>query len=359
MPHLMSSLPRLRQKSCNAPQVSSIALQVDIQFTQKGIYLPELSLWLDPRDRCEHSWVSHGHSDHACGLHTTVIATPETLRVYRIRWPEDTEAPQELLPLAYGESVEWRGAVLTPFPASHILGAAQLLIEYGGERVVYTGDIKLREPICGSPTSVIPCDRLIIESTFGLPVYHFLSREAARERIVEFARECLDDGITPVFAGYPLGRGQEIAHVLCEAGIPTGIHGSIARMLPVYQAAGFAFPGWSPYDARQTSGKALVVVPDFRAMLEASGKNIRVAYVSGWAALDNARNRAGAEELIPYSDHADFEELLALVEGSGANHVDVVHGFTGDFARILNARGFHASAPREAAGRVDEAALDS
>jgi Cft2 family RNA processing exonuclease len=332
---------------------------VEIQFTPQGIYLPEISLWLDPREQCGHSWVSHGHSDHACGLHSTVIATPETLRVYRIRWPEDTETPQRLCPLPYGESMEFRGAVLTAFPASHILGAAQLLIEYRGERIVYTGDIKLREPICGVATTVIPCDRLIVESTFGLPIYHFLPREAARERIVAFARECLDDGITPVFAGYPLGRGQEIAHVLCEAGIPTGIHGSIARLLRVYQDAGFGFPGWSPYDARQTAGKALVIVPEFRAMLEASGKNMRVAYVSGWAALDNARNRAGAEELIPYSDHADFGELLALVEGSGAKHVDVVHGFTADFARILNARGIRAAAPREAASRADEAALES
>jgi Cft2 family RNA processing exonuclease len=166
-------------------------------------------------------------------------------------------------------------------------------------------------------------------------------------------------GITPGFVGYPLGRGQEVAHVLCHAGIPTGIHGAIARMIPVYEDAGFTFPGWSPYDARQTSGKALVVVPGFRATLEASGKNTRLAYVSGWAGLDNARNRSGAEELIPYSDHGDFEELLTLVEGTGARHVDVVHGYTEHFARILNARGIRAYAPREAAGRTDADVLDT
>ena len=157
------------------------------------------------------------------------------------------------------------------------------------------------------------CDRLIIESTFGLPIYRFLSREEARVRIVNFARECLEDGITPVFIGYPLGRGQEIAFTLCQAGFPTAIHGSIARMIPVYEEAGFTFPelvslrrqGNRRQSARRGAG--------FRAHLEASGKNTRLAYVSGWAAIDNARNRAGAEELIPYSDHADFDELLALV----------------------------------------------
>jgi Cft2 family RNA processing exonuclease len=332
---------------------------VEIQFSPQGIYLPDIDLWLDPQERCENSWISHGHSDHARGLHCTVIATPETLRVYRIRWPADGETPQTLRPLAYGESLEWNGSRLTAYPASHILGAAQLLIEFGGERVVYTGDIKLRPPICGVPTEVVACDRLVIESTFGLPIFRFLSQEEARDRIVAFAHECLEDGITPVFVGYPLGRGQEVSHVLCHAGVPTGIHGAIARMFPVYEDAGWTFPGWSPYDARQTSGKALVVVPGFRAFLEASGKNTRLAYVSGWAGLDNARNRAGAEELIPYSDHADFEELLALVQQSGARHVDVVHGYTEDFARILNQRGVDAYAPRAAAARTDTDVLDT
>ena len=123
---------------------------MDIRFTPRGIYLPAIDLWLDPQERCENSWISHGHSDHARGLHCTVIATPETLRVYRVRWPEEEQVPQVLQPLAYGESMEWRGARLTAYPASHIVGAAQLLIEFQGERIVYTGDIKLRDPICGS-----------------------------------------------------------------------------------------------------------------------------------------------------------------------------------------------------------------
>jgi len=169
--------------------------------------------------------------------------------------------------------------------AGHILGAAQLLIEWRGERVVYTGDIKLRPPLCGVEARPVPCDRLITECTFGLPVYHFLTREEARRGILSFARECLEDGIVPAFLAYPLGRGQEIVHVLCQAGIRTGVHGAIARYVPVYEAAGFACPGWELYDARNTAGKALVVAPGFSATLEARGPRYRVAYVSGWAAL--------------------------------------------------------------------------
>jgi Cft2 family RNA processing exonuclease len=318
------------------------------------MYLPDIDLWLDPQVPRPNAWLSHGHSDHARGLHSCAVATPETLRIYRLRWPEEEGCPQTFRALAYGESLDWNGARLTAYPASHIVGAAQLLVEHRGERLVYTGDIKLRAPICGATTQVVPCDHLIIESTFGLPIYKFLDREQAIERIVRIARECLDDGCTPVFMGYPLGRGQEAAWVLCQAGIPTAVHGAIGRLVPIYQAAGYDFPGLMPYVARETEGKALVVVPNFRAQIEASGKNMRLVYVSGWASLDNARMRAGAEALVPYSDHADFDELLAIVEGTGARRVDVVHGYTEALCRVLSAKGIDARAPRAAAARLDE-----
>ena len=327
---------------------------MDIRFQPDGIYLADIDLWLDPQARCESAWLSHAHSDHARGLHCEVFATPATMRLYRLRWPEDESQPQRLHSVNYGESFEWNGARLTVYPASHIVGAAQLLIDWRGERVVYTGDIKLRAPICGAATEPVRCDRLIVESTFGLPVFHFLSASEAAARIVAFARECLEDGVTPVFAGYPLGRGQEIVHVLCRAGIPAGVHGAIARLLPVYEEAGYDFSGWSPYNARDTNGKALVVVPTFRAHIEASGKDVRMAYVSGWAALDNARTRSGAEELIPYSDHGDFEELLELVDRTGAREVDVVHGYAEPLAHVLRSRGIDARAQREAMARPDE-----
>lgn len=318
-------------------------MQVD--FRPRGIHLPEVDLWLDCTEDCWNTWISHAHSDHAHGLHGRIFGTPDTLGIYRERVPTAPDDCPECTEMHFGEPVSYHGARLTAYPASHILGAAQLLIEYKGGRLVYTGDIKLRDPLCGSPTEIVACDRLIIESTFGLPIYRFLGREQARGSITGFAQECLAEGITPVFVGYPLGRGQEIVHVLCEAGIPAAVHGSIARFIPWYKRAGYRFEGWEPYENGATDGKALVVVPDLRNYLQASGRNIRIAYVSGWAALDNARTRAGAEALIPYSDHADFEELLQIVNRSGAREVDVVHGYAEPFARILRERGLDARAP--------------
>ena len=327
---------------------------MQLEFRDTGIYLADIDLWLDNTEPCAATWISHGHSDHARGCHGKVIGTPATLRIYRMRlFLNQGDQEPEPLPLPFGESLDWNGARLTAYPAGHILGAAQLLIEYRSERLVYTGDIKLRSPLCGEATRVIPCDRLIIESTFGLPIYRLLGREQAIDRIISFARACLSEGVSPAFIGYPLGRGQEIVYVLCQAGIPTAVHGAIARFIPVYEDCGYTFPGWEPYEARAIHGKALAVVPTHGSALEASGKDIRLAYVSGWAALDNARNRSGAEELIPYSDHGDFDELLTMVTESGAKHTDVVHGYTVPFSRILQSRGFSASAPHRASARTN------
>jgi Cft2 family RNA processing exonuclease len=327
---------------------------MELQYSREGIYVAAIDLWLDPQNSQGAAWISHAHSDHARHYSRTVIGTGISLELYRMRWPAKEEWGQELRVLEYGEEMEWRGARLRCIPAGHILGAAQLLIEYGGERLVYTGDIKKKAPLCGRETEVVECDHLIVESTFGLPVYRFLTREQAREEIAGFARECLEEGATPVFLGYPLGRGQEIVGALTGAGIRTAVHGAIAKYIPVYERAGVEFGDWEPYEARDLKGKALVVVPGMRRQLEATGVDVRVAYVSGWARVANARLRAGAEKLIAYSDHAGYDELLELVEGTKARRVDVVHGYTEVFAGILRERGIEAEAPAGARGRASE-----
>ncbi|MBY0503783.1 MAG: MBL fold metallo-hydrolase [Bryobacteraceae bacterium] len=325
-----------------------------VRFTAAGIHILEIDLWLDPRQPVAHAWFSHAHADHASGRPQQVWATSRTLELYRIRWPITTSVDQKLIPLAFGIPIEWNGAKLTAWPAGHIIGAAQLCVEKDGYRLVYTGDLKLNQPICGVKTISIECDRLIIESTFGLPIYHFLSHTEARHRILSFAQETLAEGATPVFLGYPLGRGQEIAHVLATAGIPTSVHGAMHKFLPAYEAEGYSFPGVEPYSAQTDPSRALVVVPGMRDYLEARGE-VRVAYVSGWAALANARTRANAHELIPYSDHASFTELLDLVAASGASQIDIVHGYAEPFAHILRGRGYHAQAATAQMSREEDA----
>ena len=107
-----------------------------VDYTPEGIRLPEIDLWLDPDVPVPAAWLSHAHSDHARGIHDTVIATSITAQIYRHRWPLPPERSQQVFTLNPNQSMEWNGAALTSRQAAHILGAAQLLVEFQGERLV-------------------------------------------------------------------------------------------------------------------------------------------------------------------------------------------------------------------------------
>src|SRR3954468_4926727 len=104
---------------------------MQVEFHEAGIFLPEIDLWLDKTDPCSATWISHGHSDHARGCHGKVIGTSTTLRFYKMRlWLGENAAEPYENPLEFGKSIDWNEARLTAYPASHILGASQLLVEY-------------------------------------------------------------------------------------------------------------------------------------------------------------------------------------------------------------------------------------
>ena len=63
-------------------------------------------------------------------------------------------------------------------------------------------------------------------------------------------------------------------------------------------------------------------------------RRYRTVLVSGWAQDREFSRLFGADLAIPLSDHCDFEELVRVVERSGADQVYTVHGFSQDLASI-------------------------
>ena len=83
-------------------------------------------------------------------------------------------------------------------------------------------------------------------------------------------------------------------------------------------------------------------------------KRRRVIYLSGWALRAASRADFDADVRLPMSDHADFDELLEHVEEVAPEMVLTMHGYAGDFARILSNRGVQAVPLAEAAERRPE-----
>ncbi|MCA1850210.1 MAG: MBL fold metallo-hydrolase, partial [Acidobacteria bacterium] len=154
---------------------------------REGLYLPDLDLWLDadgPRERCV---ISHAHSDHIAE-HRAIVSTPETARIFQHR-----RGGAEVEMLRYGERRDYGRYALTMFPAGHCLGSAQVLVESGGERLVYTGDFKLRPNVAAESAVIVPCDTLVMESTFGDPQYRFPPDVATYARLYAAVDRALSD----------------------------------------------------------------------------------------------------------------------------------------------------------------------
>ena len=311
----------------------------------EGLHLPDLDLFLDPAVEVPVAVLSHGHADHARARAARIHATPETVAIAHARLGDT-----DYVAHPYGEPFELPAtdgttARITLLPSGHVLGAAMVLVESGAERLLYTGDVKLHASRTCAPATVPAVDTLICEATFGLPVFRFPAVGALEAQIADEARRSLDAGETPVFLGYALGKGPEVAKILEDAGIPVMLHGAVHRMVEIYRSFGIAYPSAVPYERGKVDGYALIVPPSAHSHpMLAALKRKRVVAVTGWALLDASYDRYGADVLIPLSDHADYDELLDLVTRTGASRVLTTHGFAAPLAYALGRRGLDAQA---------------
>jgi Cft2 family RNA processing exonuclease len=312
-----------------------------LEVRPRGLYAGAFDAYLDPREPAPRAILSHAHSDHAVAGHGEVWATPETLALYRRRHPEWNGVAGTL---RFGEAAESGPFRLSLLPAGHILGSAQVFFEEGGRSLLYTGDFKRRGSATATTAQTPEANVLLTETTFGLPVFRFPAREELAERLVASCRGALEEEKTPVLLAYALGKSQEAAAILDAAGIPAVFHGAAWKLLPEYAAAGFHFPLGRAYaDGPPGPGEALIVPPSCaRTPVVQKIKKRRVIYLSGWATRSASRADFDADVLLPISDHADFDELLAHVEEVRPQTVLMMHGYARDFARILSSRGVEA-----------------
>src|SRR5688572_31045665 len=106
---------------------------------RRGIHLPGPNLWLDPHDPQPVAFVTHGHADHV-QRHDQVFTTVATAAIMRLRGVTRCE----FRTLRYRERHQVGDASVTLYPAGHILGSAQVLVEWNDTRLLYSGDFKLR-----------------------------------------------------------------------------------------------------------------------------------------------------------------------------------------------------------------------
>ena len=312
-----------------------------LEVRPEGLFCPAFDAAVDPPVAARRAIVSHAHTDHAAPGHEEVWGTPETIAVYRRRNPEWNGEAREV---GYGERLERNGMTVELYPAGHVLGSAQVYFEREDRSLLYTGDFKRRLSQTAVPAAAPPAGILATESTFGLPVFRFPPTEVLEERLVAACHRSFEEKKTPVLLVYAFGKAQEVALALTRAGIPSVLHGAAWKLLPDFEAAGHSFPMSRAYETGPAQpGEALLVPPYCaRTPVVRNVKRRRIVYLSGWAVREASRADFDAEVLIPWSDHADFPELLAHVADVAPAKVVTMHGYSRDLARILAARGMDA-----------------
>ena len=315
---------------------------IEVRY-ERGVYLPNEDIWLDPWDAKPFAFVSHAHSDHIAP-HDEIIVSERTARLMQARMPGERREHV----LNFGEKQTIRGLDITLIPAGHIFGSAQFFLETKDGSLLYTGDFKLRPGRSAEPAEWRHAQTLIMETTFGLPRYRFPPTEQIVGQIVAFCRDALETDAVPVLLGYSLGKAQEILCALSEAGLKPMLHGSVHQMTRIYEQFGQSFCDYERYNANQVAGKVLICPPSTnRSRMLEKIKNKRVAMISGWAVDPNAIYRYQVDAAFPLSDHADYTDLLRYVELVQPERVLTLHGFAAEFARDLRERGIEAWALSE------------
>lgn len=289
-----------------------------------GIYLPDYRIGFDySGPHADHYFVSHAHADHMPrSAKIEAYATPPTAEFLKLRGFKGT-----VKPLPFHKKVETPHATVRFFPAGHILGSAMTYVETEEGSVLYTGDYRI-PAAAGTEGFEIPeqVDHFITEATFGMPLYRWPEREELDSMMSNFALDSLEDGFTPVFLGYSLGKSQEIMHILSELDHPMQVHGAGHKLCPVYEKYGINLGPYEAYDRDTAKGKILITPSSGLGSGFASGiSKKRIAYCSGWAALESRRTQLTVDRLIPLSDHLDFFELMKLCRRLEPKKVYITH----------------------------------
>ncbi|MEM7766622.1 MAG: ligase-associated DNA damage response exonuclease [Pseudomonadota bacterium] len=316
--------------------------------TPKGLYCPPGDFYIDPvRGAVDRAVVTHGHADHARAGHGAVLATPETLAIMAVRYGEAfAGTTQALTP---GETVSINGVTVGLSPAGHVLGSAQVVLDYRGLRMVCTGDYKRRrDPTCDRFEVVPGTHVFITEATFALPVFRHPDTSGEIARLLHSVETFPER--THLVGVYSLGKAQRVIAHLREAGYhdPLFIHGALEKLCALYESHGIPMGRLEPAtlekgqrgESEKFRGQIVLGPPSsFNDKWGRRFPDPLPTFASGWMSVRQRAKQSGVELPLIISDHADWDELTQTIADVDAEDVWITHGRGDALARWAELEG--------------------
>lgn len=294
------------------------------------------TLRLDPgRPGAGPAVVSHAHLDHLRGDGAHMSEPTRDFLAARLG-SVDAKA------MAMHKAQDIEGWEVTLHDAGHCLGAAMVQVE----DLLYTGDFS---PIAGFTTPgarPVPCETLVIESTYGDPRFTLPPRELVLASMGAWLDRVLPQGGVALGA-YQLGRAQELVAWMNRRGVVPAVTPDILALCDIYHRHGV------PLEHRAASadelygslapGAAMVVPRNHLLKGAAFARHLRegggkAAYVSGWCAVYSYHDKYDIDAQFPLTDHASFDQLLGFAAACRPKRVFTVLGRNQALAREIAAR---------------------
>lgn len=183
--------------------------------------------------------ISHAHLDHSGYVplmyvsgNSDVYATEPTFDLSRLLiedmlklekdihpfgLPEVNKMYSHAVPIPYGQKVSRGNSSFELRETGHVVGGSSVLVESGGKRLFYTGDVNLNgsRMLREMDLDIGDIDLLITESTYSQTEQ--MPRKESEQNLIEFANEILDQKGTLFIPSFSVERSQEIACVLKNA----------------------------------------------------------------------------------------------------------------------------------------------
>jgi putative mRNA 3-end processing factor len=306
-----------------------------ITVLPEGLYCEQGEFFIDPWRGVDTALITHAHSDHARYGSSHYMATRVSEGILKKRLGEGID----LQGVDYGEKRKLGNVWVSFHPAGHVLGSAQIRVEYKNEVWVVSGDYKR----CYDPTcalfEVVPCDTFITEATFGLPIYQWQSGEEVCRQIYHWWQS--DRNRPSLLFCYAFGKAQRILAELRKfTDQPVYVHGAVHVLTEIYRQVGVEMVETIPASEKPRDYKFkgdLVLAPPsgHRSSWMKRFQQPQTAFASGWMAVRGARRRRGYERGFVLSDHADWSGLVGTALQTRASKVYVTHGQSDVLSRYL------------------------
>lgn len=307
-----------------------------IALTAKGLYCKQGDFYIDPWRPVKQAVITHAHSDHAYRGHGRYLVPRPGERLARIRLDEGAMITTQ----DYGRSTSVNGVKISFHPAGHILGSAQVRVEYKGEVWVASGDYKLTPDLTCDAFEPVKCHHFITEATFGLPIYRWPPTGQIFEEINTWWRRNIAKGKASVLFAYALGKAQRVMSGIDRELGPIFTHGAVERLTEAYRESGVGLPrtryAGDVTNKKEFAGSLIIAPPSAggTTWLRRFGPQ-STAFASGWMMVRGARRQRAVDRGFVLSDHADWPDLLTAIRQTGAETVYVTHGFAREMVRYL------------------------